>query len=110
MPYDEGLAERIRERIDGTPGLAEKKMFGGLAFLVNGHIAAAASKSGDMMIRCSKEDWEAYCAEPGAHPMKRGGKGMTGWVIIEIDAVSEDPALDAWVRRGRDHAASQPPK
>ena len=85
-------------------------MFGGLAFMVNGHIASCATKSGDMMIRCAKDDWGAYCAEPGAHPMERGGKGMTGWVIIETDSVSEGSALDSWVERGKVFAAGQPPK
>lgn len=110
MAYDEGLAERIRERMVGTPGLTEKKMFGGLAFMVNGHIASAAYKGGDMMIRCAKEDWQALLGEPGARAMERGGKGMSGWVIIDNDAVAEDDDLDRWVERGRDFASSQPPK
>lgn len=57
MAYDEGPANRIRSMMAGTPGLAGKKMFGGLGFLVNGHLAASAYRDGDLMIRCARDDW-----------------------------------------------------
>ncbi len=110
MAYDEGLAQRIREQIEGTPNLAEKKMFGGLGFMVGGHMAVSAYKGGDLMIHCGKEESAAYIREPGARPMERGGKAMKGWVIVSADAVEEDADLAKWVCRGRDYAMAQPPK
>jgi TfoX/Sxy family transcriptional regulator of competence genes len=109
MAYDEGLAERIREHMEGIEGLTEKKMMGGLAFMIHGHIAAAA-KGETLVIRCAKEDWDAFCAEPSAGPMMRGKTGMTSWVVVDIDAVAEDEELAKWVERGRDFARSQDPK
>ncbi len=110
MAYDEALANRIRSLMAGTPGLAEKKMFGGLGFLVNGHLAASAYRGGDLMIRCGKDDWHAFCAEDGARPMTRKDEPVSGWVIIAAGAVTDDDALRLWVERGRDFAAAQPPK
>ncbi len=110
MAYDETLANRIRSLMAGTPGFSEKKMFGGLGFLVNGHLAASAYRGGDLMIRCGKEDWEAFLAEDGARPMTRGREPVTGWVLIAASAVADDDALRFWVERGRDYAAAQPPK
>ncbi len=110
MADDEQLATRIRGLMAGTPGLVEKKMFGGLGFIVNGHMATSAYKGGDLMIRCGKDDWPAFTAEAGARPMERGGKAMSGWVIIDAGAVDDDAELARWVHRGRDHASAQPPK
>lgn len=110
MAYDEALANRIRSLMAGTPGLAEKKMFGGLGFLVNGHLAASAYRGGDLMIRCGKDDWRDFCAEDGARPMTRKGAPVTGWVVIAPRVVTDDDALRLWVERGRDFAAAQPPK
>ncbi len=110
MAYDEALANRIRSLMAGTPGLAEKKMFGGLAFLVNGHLAASAYKDGDLMIRCGKDDWQPFLAEDGARPMTRKGEPVSGWVLIAASAVTDNDALRLWVERGRDYAATQPPK
>ncbi len=108
MPYDENLAGRIRAILQGTPGLQEKKMFGGLAFLVNGHIAASAYRDGRLMITCAADDTAAFLAEPGAAPMVRGGRPMQGWVLIEAAAVADDAALARWVGRGLAHSAAQP--
>ncbi len=110
MAYDEALAERIRDLLVGTPGLVEKKMFGGVGFTIHGHMATGCHKGGDLMIRCGKADWPVFCAEPGARAMERGGKGLSGWVIVDGDTVEGDEALALWVHRGRDHAASMPPK
>lgn len=110
MAYDEELAQRIRSVLAGTAGLEERKMFGGLGFLINGHMAVSAYQGGDLLIRCAKQDWEAFRAEAGARPMDRGGKPVSGWVIIDSTVVEDDGALRKWVERGRDFAASQPPK
>ncbi|MCB9675381.1 MAG: TfoX/Sxy family protein [Alphaproteobacteria bacterium] len=110
MPYDPDLAERIRTHLAGTPGLVEKKMFGGIGWTVGGHMAAGAHSDGALMIRCAKEDFAAFIAEPGAAGMKRGETLMTGWVLIASASVATDAALHHWLDRGRGYAASLPPK
>ena len=110
MAYDTELADRIRTRLEGTSGLTEKKMFGGIGWMVNGHMACGAHSSGEMMIRCSREDFPVFTAEEGADALKRGGKGMMGWVLIDAGVVADDGALDVWVGRGRAYAQSLPPK
>lgn len=110
MGYDEGLAERIRAILAGTPGLEEKKMFGGLAFTINGHIAASAYRDGGLMITCPHEETAELLAEAGASAMMRGGKAMAGWVLVGADAVADDEALQRWVSLGRETALAKPPK
>lgn len=110
MAYDEALADRIRALMAGTPVVTEKKMFGGLGFLVNGRMAASAYKGGDLMIRCSPDDWKAFCDEDGARPMTMKGRPVSGWVVIDAGTVTDDAVLKRWVHRGRDFAAHQPPK
>ena len=104
------LAGRIRELTAGEP-VVEKKMFGGLAFLVGGHMAVAASGQGGLMVRVEPSQTEALLHEPGASPMEMGGRaGMAGWLRVGGDAVADDEALATWVQRGLDHAGSLPPK
>lgn len=110
MAYDEVMAERIRSFLAGTDLLTEKKMFGGIGWMVGGHMAAGAHSDGKLMIRCAKDDFVDYISEPGAGGMKRGSTLMTGWVLVEADAVADDAGLELWVGRGRDYAASLPPK
>jgi len=110
MAYDEALAARIRAALAGADGLVEKTMFGGIGWTIGGNMAAGAHNDGRLMIRCSKADFEAFLAEEGAVGMMRGGKALTGWVLVEPDAVADDAELDRWVGRGRDYAASLPPK
>lgn len=110
MPYDTALAERIRDFLIDTPGLVEKKMFGGIGWTIYGHMATGCHNDGRLMIRCAKADFEQMLTEPGAQGLMRGGKPLTGWVLVDIDAVESDAALELWVGRGRDHAASMPPK
>jgi TfoX/Sxy family transcriptional regulator of competence genes len=104
MAYDEPRAARIRESISSEFDVVEKKMFGGLAFLVGGHMAIAASGQGGMLVRVEPEDHDAFLAEPGASPFEMRGKPMRGWLRVESDDVA------TWVRRGVDHARSLPPK
>ena len=109
MAYDEELAERIRDLID--PGLAvEKKMFGGLAFLVGGHLGVAASGQGGLMVRVDPDQFEALLAEPGAEPFEMRGREMMGWLRVGAEALDSEAALDAWVRHGVAYAQSLPPK
>jgi len=110
MPYDRAMAERIRDYLAGTPGLLERKMFGGVGWTVHGHMAAGAHNDGRLMIRCGKPDFEAFTGEPGADAMRRGGKPMSGWVLVDADAVLGEAELARWLDRGRAHAASLPPK
>jgi TfoX/Sxy family transcriptional regulator of competence genes len=108
MAYDEGLAARIREHVAGEP-VEEKKMFGGLAFLLGGHMAVAASGQGGLMVRVDPEATADLLAEPGAAPMEMGGRGpMNGWLRVSADAVADEEALDRWVERGLDYARSLP--
>ena len=104
MAYDEDLADRIRELVGSEPDLTERKMFGGLAFLIGGHLAIAASGQGGMPVRVEPEDHDAFLAEPGAAPFEMRGKAMRGWLRVDSDDVA------TWVRRGVDHARSLPPK
>lgn len=108
MAYDSDLAARIR-RIAG-PDAQEKKLFGGLGFLVGGNLAASAYKDGGLMIRCSADDWSAFVEEDGARPMLRKGKSVSGWVLVAADQVAADDELARWVQRGLAFAASQPAK
>jgi hypothetical protein len=110
MAYDEVLAARIRALTAGEP-VVEKKMFGGLAFLLGGHMAVAASGQGGILVRVEPAETEALLAEPGAAPMEMGGRGgMAGWLRVAPEAVADDEALVIWVQRGLDCAGSLPPK
>ncbi len=110
MAYDEDLANRIRELLGAERGLAEKKMFGGLAFLVAGNMAVAASGQGGLLARVDPAESEALCARPGAERMVMRGREMDGWLRIEAEAVRTKRQLEGWVRRGVDYARTLPPK
>jgi hypothetical protein len=109
MAYDEVLAERIRGLLPGVP-VTEQKMFGGLAFLVGGHMAVAASGKGGLMVRCDPADTESLLAQPGASPFEMRGRGMDGWLRVTSEAVADDTALERWIGVGTAYAASLPPK
>lgn len=108
MAYDEALAARIRDEIGAEPGITEKKMFGGLAFLLNGNMAVAASGQGGLMLRCDPEQTEAHLAE-GAEPMVMRGKEMSGWLRAGDDSL-DGPELAKWVQVGLSYARALPPK
>ena len=109
MAYDEELAERIRGLLPGVP-VTEQKMFGGLAFLVGGHMAVGVSGQGGLMVRCDPADTERLVAEPGAGPFEMRGKAMNGWLRVASDAVAGDEALGRWVAIGTSCAGGLPPK
>lgn len=103
--YDEALAGEIREALAAEDETAvEKAMFGGLAFLVGGHMAIAASGKGGLMVRCPPEETDALLAEPGATPFEMRGREMRGWLRVDTEDVA------AWVKRGVACARSLPPK
>jgi TfoX/Sxy family transcriptional regulator of competence genes len=110
MAYDEGLAERVRAQLEDHPGFTEKKMFGGIGFMIGGNMAAGVMKAGQMMVRCALDETLTYCEEPGCDPMMRGGKPMRGWLLIAADFVADDDELAKWAQRGLQHAAGLPPK
>jgi hypothetical protein len=108
MSYDVELADRLRDQLEGTP-TSEKKMFGGLAFLVGGNMAVAASGQGGLMVRCAREDTETHVAA-GASRMEMKGRAMDGWLRVPAEAVAEDADLARWVQVGVAEAEALPPK
>jgi TfoX/Sxy family transcriptional regulator of competence genes len=110
MAYDEDLANRIRELVAPERGLTEKKMFGGLAFLIGGNMAVAASGQGGLMVRVDPDETDALLAKPGAMPFEMRGRGMAGWLRVDDEAVRTKRQLEPWVRRGVAYARSLPPK
>ena len=110
MAYDVELAERIRELTAGEP-VVEKKMFGGLAFLLNGNMSVAASGQGGIMVRVDPAETDALLGEPGAAEFDMGGRGpMKGWLRVSPDVLDDDETLGAWVSRGVSYARTLPPK
>jgi TfoX/Sxy family transcriptional regulator of competence genes len=110
MAYDEVLAERMREALDGVPGVAEKKMFGGLAFLVGGNMAIAASGEGGAMVRIDPAEHDQLLDSTTAEPVVMRGRPMTGWLRVTTDDLATTEQLAFWVRRGADYAGALPPK
>jgi TfoX/Sxy family transcriptional regulator of competence genes len=113
MAYDEELAERIRPMIyTALPDVqvTEKKMFGGLAFLIGGHMSVTASGKGGLMLRCDPADTERLVGEPGASRMEMRGREMDGWLRVTSDAVADDDTLERWVAVGTSYAGTLPPK
>jgi TfoX/Sxy family transcriptional regulator of competence genes len=104
MAYDEELAERIRKRVTGA---TEKKMFGGLAFLVGGNMAVAASGQGGLLVRVDPEEGARLVATTTAEPMEMRGKQMHGWLRVDV---ASDDELAEWVDRGVAYARTLPPK
>jgi TfoX/Sxy family transcriptional regulator of competence genes len=111
MAYDEDLAARIRALIGDEEGLTEKKMFGGLAFLINGNMSVSASGQGGLLLRVDPEQSDALLDEPGAEPFVMRGRAMDGWMRIAPEAVQDDDeALRRWVRVGVEYARTLAPK
>jgi TfoX/Sxy family transcriptional regulator of competence genes len=108
MAYDEELADRIRTALGKQP-VVEKKMFGGLAFLVGGNMSVAASGQGGLMVRVEPAQTEALLQEPGASEMEMRGRAMAGWLRVSDDAL-DDVTLKRWVGRGVAYARSLPVK
>jgi hypothetical protein len=110
VAYDEDLAERIRGMLPDEP-VVEKKMFGGLAFLIGGNMSVAASGQGGLMVRVDPDETGALLAEPGAEEFEMSGRGpMRGWLRVRGDVLDDDEVLRRWVDRGVGYARSLPPK
>jgi TfoX/Sxy family transcriptional regulator of competence genes len=110
MAYDEDLVSRVRELIAGEPGLAEQRMFGGLAFLTGGHMSVAVSGQGGLIVRVDPAETDALVARSHARPFEMRGRELRGWVRVDAEGVRTKHQLEAWVRRGVDYARSLPPK
>ena len=110
MAYDEDLAERIRELLDGESVVKEQKMFGGLAFLIGGNMAIAASSNGGILVRVDPAEGPELMVTTPAKMMEMRGKTMAGWLRVAPEDVADDEALARWVERGAAYAASLPPK
>lgn len=110
MAYDEDLANRIRELIATEPGVVEKKMFGGLAFLIGGHMSVSASGRGGLLLRVPPEETHALSAKPHAGPFEMRGRAMEGWLRVDPQGLTTKRQLERWVTRGVSYARSLPPK
>jgi hypothetical protein len=110
VAYDEHLAERISEMLGAERGLSEKKMFGGLAFLLDGNLAIAASRHGGLLVRVDPAQADSLVRKTKATVAIMGGRPMAGWLRVEPVAVSRRPQLAKWVTLGVEAARSQPPK
>jgi hypothetical protein len=110
VAYDEDLANRIRELVAAEPGVVEKNMFGGLAFLIGGHMSVSVSRLGGLLLRVPPEETESLRAKPHAGPFEMRGKIMDGWLRIEPEGIATKRQLERWVARGVDYARSLPPK
>jgi hypothetical protein len=110
MAYDEDLANRIRELISGESGLTEKRMFGGLAFLINGNMSVSASGQGGIMLRVEPDQTEKLLAKDHVGPLVMRGREMDGWLRVGAEGVRTKRQLEPWVKRGVAAARALPAK
>jgi hypothetical protein len=108
MAYDPELADRLREAVSGVEDLTEQRMFGGLAFLVNGNMAVAASGDGGLLVRVDPADADTWVDGERVTPMVMRGREMHGWLRVAITA--DEPDVDEWASRGVAYARSLPPR
>ncbi|UCC88354.1 MAG: TfoX/Sxy family protein [Anaerolineales bacterium] len=109
MAYDEGLAQRVREIVEGMPGLDEKKMFGGVGFLLHGNMACGVHKEA-LIVRVGAEQDQAALSKPHTRPFDITGRVMKGWVMVDAAGYESDDKLRGWVQLGVDFSMSLPPK
>ncbi len=109
MAFDEGLAQRLREALKGQKGIVEKKMFGGVGFILNGNMAVGVIKN-DMVVRVSPDDNDQILKRAHARPFDFSGKPMAGWIYVEPTGIKSQANLKKWVQVGLDYAASLPTK
>src|SRR5664279_1214695 len=104
MAYDEDLANRIRELVASGDGVTERKMFGGLAFLIGGHMAVSASGRGGLLLHVDRAETDQLLAKPHARPFEMRGRVMEGWVRVDGEGLKTKRQLERWVARGVAHA------
>jgi TfoX/Sxy family transcriptional regulator of competence genes len=110
MAYDEDLANRIRELVLTEPGVSEQRMFGGLAFLIDGNMSVSASGRGGLMLRVDRAETDALLRKPHARPFEMRGRMMQGWLRVDEEGVRTRRQLERWVARGIAYARSLPSK
>lgn len=110
MAYDADLAHRIRDVVRDEPGRTEKRMFGGLAFLIHGHLAVSASSQGGLLLRCHPAETESLVDDPHVGRFQMRGREMAGWLRVDTEAVETEHDLRRWVSRGITYTRSLPPK
>ncbi|WP_179472169.1 TfoX/Sxy family protein [Mycolicibacterium vinylchloridicum] len=110
MAYDEDLANRLRELLAAETGVDEKRMFGGLAFLINGNMAVVASGHGGLMVRIPPDDTAELLTREHTEPMVMAGRETRGWIRVGDDGVRTKRQLESWVARGVSHAKTLPAK
>jgi TfoX N-terminal domain len=110
VAYDEALADRIRAQLATDHDVVEKKMFGGLAFLIGGNMSVSASGQGGLLLRCDPEETESLVSEPHADRFQMRGRAMDGWLRVEPEGLDSDADLRRWVDVGVRYARSLPPK
>jgi hypothetical protein len=110
VAYDEDLANRIRELVSSEQGVSEQRMFGGLAFLVNGNMSVSASGQGGLLLRIDPPETDALLQRPHARPFQMRGRVMQGWLLVDPEGVRTKRQLERWVARGVAYARSLPGK
>lgn len=110
MPYDEHLANRLRELLADQDGITEKKMFGGLAFLLNGHMSVSASGRGGLLARIDPAETDKALARPHVSLMEMGGRTMEGWIRVAPEGLKTKRQLEPWVKRSLTFVKTLPPK
>jgi hypothetical protein len=110
MAYDEDLADRIRSATQDQDGLTERRMFGGLAFLVNGNLALSASGRGGLLLRVDPGEAQSFVRTDGVTRFEMRGRAMDGWLHVDPSATASDAELARWVQVGVSYAGLLPPK
>jgi TfoX/Sxy family transcriptional regulator of competence genes len=110
VPYDEDIANRLRELLADEDAITEKKMFGGLAFLMHGHMSISASRNGGVLVRIDPADTDAALARPHVTLMTMGGRTMEGWITVAPEGLRTRRDLAAWVKRSLAFVRTLPPK
>jgi TfoX/Sxy family transcriptional regulator of competence genes len=110
VAYDEDLANRVRELLATEAGVVEKRMFGGLAFLVGGNMSVSVSGRGGLLLRCDPAETDALLGKPHASPFEMRGRPMDGWLRIDAEGLGSKRQLERWVARGVAYARSLPAK
>jgi len=108
MAYNQKLAERIRSKLNGIP-FVEKKMFGGVGFLLNGNMACGVNQD-DLILRVDPEKHSALLKKPHVRPFDMTGRPMKGWLLVAADGVKSEKQLNTWIKEGVDFASTLPPK
>jgi TfoX/Sxy family transcriptional regulator of competence genes len=109
MAYDEDLAERVRDALAARSDVSERKMFGGIAFMVGGNMAVGVSGD-ELMVRLDPADSEKALTEEGVRVFDMTGRPMKGWILVSPERTADQAGLTEWVEAGADYAASLPPK